>query len=46
MPWGIFFIIIFVVGSLFLINLFVGVVIKKFEEMKEILGKNFLLTSA
>ncbi len=44
--WGLFFIFIFVVGSLFLINLFVGVVIRKFEEMKEILGKNFLLTSA
>lgn len=32
--WGLFFIFIFVVGSLFLINLFVGVVIRKFEEMK------------
>ena len=29
--WGLFFIFIFVVGSLFLINLFVGVVIRKFE---------------
>ena len=28
--WGIYFIIIFVVGSLFIINLFVGVVIRKF----------------
>lgn len=42
--WGLYFICIFVVGSLFIINLFVGVVIRKFEEMKEILGKNFLLT--
>ncbi len=44
--WGLFFIFLFLTGGLFHINLFVGVLIQKFEEMKEILGKNFLLTQA
>jgi hypothetical protein len=39
-----FFLIFIIVGSFFMINLFVGVVISTFNREKEKLGKNFMLT--
>jgi hypothetical protein len=42
--WIIFFISFIVVGSLFMLNLFVGVVINTFDQEKEKLGKNYMLT--
>lgn len=42
--WVSFFILFIVVGSLFILNLFVGVVINTFNSEKDKLGKNFLLT--
>ena len=42
--WIFFFIAFIVVGSLFILNLFVGVVIDTFNNEKELLGKNHLLT--
>ena len=42
--WVLFFICFIVVGSLFILNLFVGVVIDTFNHEKEILGMNHLLT--
>jgi hypothetical protein len=43
--WMIFFAFFTIVYSFFLLNLFVGVVVGTFNEQKEKLGKNFLLTS-
>jgi hypothetical protein len=40
-----FFIFFIVFGSFFILNLFVGVVIGTFNNEKENIGKNFLLTS-
>jgi hypothetical protein len=45
MIWVLFFILFIIVGSLFILNLFVGVVINTFNEEKEKLGKNHLLTA-
>ena len=42
--WVFFFIGFIIVGSLFVLNLFVGVVIDTFNKEKEKLGKNDLLT--
>ena len=42
--WVIFFIGFMVVGSFFLLNLFVGVVISSFNREKDLLGGNTLLT--
>lgn len=42
--WVSFFIAFIIVGSLFILNLFVGVVIDTFNNEKELLGKNHLLT--
>jgi hypothetical protein len=42
--WVFFFIIFIIVGSLFILNLFVGVVINTFNDEKEKLGRNHLLT--
>lgn len=44
--WVIFFIAFMVMGSLFIMNLFVGVVIDNFNRMKEEMGENMLLTQA
>ena len=40
-----FFVCFLVLGSLFILNLFVGVIIMTFYEEKEKLSKNSLLTS-
>ena len=42
--WVFFFIAFIVVGSLFILNLFVGVVINMFSSEKDKLSKNHLLT--
>ena len=42
--WVLFFIAFMVVGSFFLLNLFVGVVISSFNRQKDLLGGNSLLT--
>jgi hypothetical protein len=42
--WVLFFIAFMVVGSFFLLNLFVGVVISSFNRQKDLLGGNTLLT--
>jgi hypothetical protein len=42
--WSFFFIAFMVVGSFFILNLFVGIVINTFNREKEVLGKNFLLS--
>jgi len=44
--WVVFFIAFMVMGSLFIMNLFVGVVIDNFNKMKEEMGENMLLTEA
>lgn len=44
MVWVFFFIAFMVIGSLFVLNLFVGVVINTFDNEKELLSKNHLLT--
>jgi hypothetical protein len=41
---ALYFIILIVIGSFFIMNLFVGIVISNFNREKERLGKNFLLT--
>lgn len=41
---ALFFIFFMIIGSFFVLNLFVGVVISTFNREKERLGKNFLLT--
>ena len=41
---GFFYVIFIVVGSFFMLNLFVGVVISTYNSEKEKLGKDFLLT--
>lgn len=42
--WIFFFILFMVVGALFLLNLFVGVVISTFNREKDKIGGNNLLT--
>lgn len=42
--WAYFFICFMIVGSFFILNLFVGIVINTFNREKEVLGKNFLLS--
>jgi hypothetical protein len=42
--WVFFFIMFIIFGSLFILNLFVGVVINTFDSEKDKLGKNYLLT--
>lgn len=42
---SLFFISFIVVGNFFLLNLFVGVVISTYNREKEVMGKDFLLTS-
>lgn len=44
MYWILFFVMFMIVGSMFILNLFVGVVISTFNNEKERLGKNYLLT--
>jgi hypothetical protein len=44
MGWALFFIVFIIFGSLFIMNLFVGVVIKTFSYEKEKLGGSLLLT--
>ena len=45
LPFIIFFSVFMVVGSLFILNLFVGVVINTFKTEKELLSRNALLTN-
>ncbi len=45
MPVSLFFIGFIIVGSFFMLNLFVGVVISTYNREKEKLGKDFLLTT-
>jgi len=42
---AIYFILFIIIGSFFILNLFVGVVISTFNLQKESLGKNYMLTS-
>jgi hypothetical protein len=42
--YAVYFVIFIIIGSFFLLNLFIGVVITKFNNERERLGKNFLLT--
>ena len=44
--WVFFFIGFIIIGSLFVLNLFVGVVIDTFNREKEKIGKNFVLTDS
>ncbi len=41
---GFFFVVFIIVGSFFILNLFVGVVISTYNRERERLGRNFLLT--
>lgn len=43
--WAFFFIAFMVIGSFFILNLFVGIVISTFNQEKANLGKSFLLTA-
>ena len=42
---SLFFIIFIIFGNFFILNLFVGVVISTFNTQKDVIGKDFLLTS-
>ena len=44
--WAIFFMAFIIVGSLFMLNMFVGVVISTFEQERDKLEHNSLLTPA
>lgn len=44
--WLAFYIIFLIVGGFFMMNLFCGVVIDNFMEMKDLLGGDVLLTGA
>jgi hypothetical protein len=44
MVYAIYFILVIIVISFFIINLFVGVVVSTYNREKEILGSGFLLT--
>jgi hypothetical protein len=39
-----FFVLTVIVGNFFLMNLFVGVIITKYNRQKELAGKDFMLT--
>jgi Ion transport protein len=43
-PSGLFFVFINIVGNFFLLNLFMGIVISKYNRERELNGKNFYLT--
>jgi len=43
-PSGLFFTFIIIVGNFFLLNLFMGIVISKYNRERELNGKNFYLT--
>ncbi len=40
----IFFLAVVVIGNFFLMNLFIGVIISKYNREKELAGKDFMLT--
>jgi hypothetical protein len=40
----IFFIAIVIIGNFFITNLFIGVIIAKYNREQELFGKNFMLT--
>ena len=42
--WLIFYVIFIILGSFFITNLFIGIVISTFNREKERLGKSFLMT--
>jgi voltage-dependent calcium channel L type alpha-1D len=44
MIWALFFVAFIMVGSFFVVNLFVGVIIDNFNRMKAALGGDFMLT--
>ncbi|KAL4124034.1 hypothetical protein PRIC2_009876 [Phytophthora ramorum] len=44
MMWALFFVLFIMVGSFFVVNLFVGVIIDNFNRMKAALGGDFMLT--
>ena len=44
--FGLFYVIFMIVGSFFILNLFVGVVVSNFNREKEKIGKDFLLTKS
>ncbi|EGZ10921.1 hypothetical protein PHYSODRAFT_519134 [Phytophthora sojae] len=44
MLWALFFVLFIMVGSFFVVNLFVGVIIDNFNRMKAALGGDFMLT--
>jgi hypothetical protein len=41
---SLFFVITVVLGNFFLMNLFIGVIITKYNRQKELAGKDFMLT--
>jgi hypothetical protein len=41
---AIFFVLTIIVGNFFLMNLFIGVIITKYNRQKELAGKDFMLT--
>lgn len=43
--FSLFFVIFVIIGNFFIMNLFVGVLVSTYNREKEILGKNFLLTT-
>jgi len=45
MWYSLYFVLFIIIGSFFILNLFVGVVISTFNLEKETLGKNYLLTA-
>ena len=40
-----YFVIVIIIGNFFLMNLFVGVIISTYNREKEMLGRDFMLTS-
>ncbi|KAE9001800.1 Sodium channel protein type 5 subunit alpha [Phytophthora rubi] len=44
MLWALFFVLFIMVGSFFVVNLFIGVIIDNFNRMKSALGGDFMLT--
>ncbi|GMF38757.1 unnamed protein product [Phytophthora fragariaefolia] len=44
MLWALFFVLFIMIGSFFVVNLFVGVIIDNFNRMKAALGGDFMLT--
>lgn len=46
LAYGLFFVAFMMVGSFFIINLFVGIIISNFNRERERIGKDFLLSTS